>query len=218
MATGNGTPTAGSANRPARRANVTVPMADTDRILTLPNLFTATRLACVPVFVVLLAAPHRQYWWQAAVLLAVLGATDWIDGQLARRLHQVSTVGKVLDPTADRVLIAVAAIGIVAVGAVPVWVAAVALTREALVAAGVLVLAAAGARRIDVVGVGKAGTFLLMCAMPLFLAGHAPIGWHQTAETLAWVTVVPGLILGWVAVFRYARLARTALAERRESS
>ena len=217
MVTGNGTPAAGSATRPAGRANVAVPAADTQRVLTLPNLITAARLACVPVFVVLLAAPHRQYWWPAAVLLAILGATDWIDGQLARRLHQVSTVGQVLDPAADRVLLAVAAIGIVAVGAVPAWVAAVALTREALVAAGVLALAAAGARRIDVVGVGKAGTFLLMCAMPLFLAGHAPISWHQTAETLAWVAVVPGLLLGWVAVFRYAGLARAALAERRES-
>lgn len=217
MVTGNGTPTARSATRSTGRANVKVPVTNTDRVLTVPNLITAARLACVPVFVVLLAAPHRQYWWPAAVLLAVLGATDWIDGQLARRLHQVSTVGKVLDPTADRVLIAVAVIGIVAVGAVPSWVAAVALSREVLVAVGVLVLAAAGARRVDVVGVGKAGTFLLMCAMPLFLAGHAPIGWHTTAETLAWVAVVPGLILGWAAAFRYAGLARAALAGRRES-
>ncbi len=149
------------------------PAAGEDRVLTVANAFTALRLLCVPLFVVLLAQPHRRYWWAAAVLLAVLGATDWVDGQLARRLHQVSTVGKVLDPTADRVLLVVAAAGILAVGAVPVWVAVVALTREALVAGTAVVLALAGARRIDVVLVGKAGTFGLMCALPLFLAGHA---------------------------------------------
>jgi cardiolipin synthase len=189
--------------------------AGEDRILTIPNAFTTIRLLCVPAFVVLLSRPHRADWFAAAVLLAVLGATDWVDGQLARRLHQVSTVGKVLDPVADRVLLAVAAIGIVAVGAVPAWVAVAALLREAVVAAGTVGVALAGGRRMDVQLIGKAATFALMFALPLFLAGHSHVGWHRGAEDLAWVFVVPALVLGWTSVVTYVPIARRSLAEGR---
>ncbi|HET9731641.1 MAG TPA: CDP-alcohol phosphatidyltransferase family protein [Acidimicrobiales bacterium] len=186
-----------------------------DRILSLPNVVTTARLVLVPVFVWLLLQPHRRDWFQAAILLAALGSTDWVDGQLARRLDQVTNLGKVLDPTADRVLLATAVIGILAVGAIPVPVAVVAMTREGLVAVAAVGLALAGARRIDVTLVGKAGTFGLMCAFPLFLAGHSTIGWHRTALLLAWAAAMIGLVLGWVSVLLYVPLARTALSEGR---
>lgn len=192
-----------------------VPVASgEDRILTAANVFTAVRLLCVPVFVWLLARPHHRDWLPAAVFLGVLGATDWIDGQLARRLNQVTRVGRVLDPTADRVLLATATIGILAVGAVPLPIAVVALIREAVVAAGTIALAAAGAGRIDVVLAGKAGTFCLMCALPLFLVGGSDVSWHQTATTLAWIAGVAGLVLGWIALAIYAGAARRALRGR----
>lgn len=186
-----------------------------DRIVTVPNGFTAIRLACVPVFVWLLSRPHGSAWVAAAVLLAVLGVTDWVDGYLARRLHQVSTLGKVFDPTVDRILLSVAAIGILAVGAVPTWVAVVALGREAVVAIGAVGVAMAGGRRIDVRWVGKAATFALMVALPLFLVGHARVGWHQVPEDLAWVFAVPALLLGWAAVVIYVPVARAAVAQGR---
>ena len=143
-----------------------------DRILTVPNVVTVIRLLCIPLFIWLLARPNRSGYVSAAVLLAVLGATDGVDGYVARHFHQVSTLGKVLDPVADRLLLGVAALAIVIVGAVPTWVAVAALSREALVALGFLVVAAAGGRRVDVQWAGKAGTFGLMLAFPLFLAGH----------------------------------------------
>lgn len=186
-----------------------------DRIVTLPNLFTTVRLLCVPVFVWLLTRGDHRDWFPAAVLLAALGATDWIDGQLARRLNQVTRLGKVLDPTADRILLATATIAILAVGAVPAPIAIVALVREGLVAAGTLALAAAGARRIDVVLVGKAGTFGLMCALPLFLIAGSDVGWHHTARVLAWIAAIGGLAFGWTAVGIYALAARRALDDRR---
>ena len=74
-----------------------------DRILTVPNLVTLLRLAGIGAFVWLLFGEDRQTY--AAVLLAVLGATDWVDGFVARRFHQVSNIGKVLDPVADRMLV-----------------------------------------------------------------------------------------------------------------
>jgi len=186
-----------------------------DRILSLPNVVTSLRLVLVPVFVWLLVQPQHRHWLAAAVLLAAAGATDWVDGQLARRLDQVTTVGKVLDPVADRVLLATAVIGILAVGAVPLPIAVIALGREGLVAVAAVGLAAAGARRIDVHLVGKAGAFGLMCAFPLFLAGHSTVGWHRSALVLAWVAAVIGLVLGWISVVVYVPLARAALAEGR---
>src|SRR5487761_1265813 len=116
-----------------------------DRILTAANVVTCVRLACVPVFCWLLFAAGRQT--DAAVLLGVLGATDWVDGQLARRLHQVSTLGKVLDPAADRILVGTAVISVIVHGAVPLWFGLLTVVREVLVSSMVLVLAALGARR-----------------------------------------------------------------------
>lgn len=192
------------------------PVAE-DRVLTIPNAITAVRLACIPLFVVLVARAHRADWWPAALLLAGLGATDWIDGFLARRLGQVSTVGKVLDPLADRLLLVTAAITTIAVGAVPVAVAVIALLREATVATGFLIVAVAGGRRMDVTRAGKAATLGLMVALPLFLAGHSRVGWHRGAEDLAWVFVVPGLLAGWYSVIAYIAPARRAVAEGRGS-
>ena len=183
-----------------------------DRILSLPNVVTTSRLVLVPVFVWLLVQPHHRDWFEAAILLAALGSTDWVDGQLARRLDQVTNLGKVLDPTADRVLLATAVIGILAVGAVPIPVAVIAIAREGLVAVAAVGLALAGARRIDVTLIGKAGTFGLMCAFPLFLAGHSTVGWHHIALLLAWAAAIIGLVLSWASVVVYIPLARGALA------
>jgi len=198
-------------------AQVTAPGGE-DRILTAANAFTALRLLCVPIFVWLLARPHHRGWFPAAVLLAALGATDWVDGQLARRLHQVTRLGKVLDPTADRILLATATIGILAVGAVPLPIAVVALVRESLVAGGAIALTVAGVAPIEVRRAGKAGTFGLMCALPLFLAGHSTIGWHATANLLAWVCAITGLVMGWVAVAIYVPLATAAFGQRHMTS
>src|ERR1700678_1756923 len=103
-----------------------------DRLLSLPNVVTSARLVLIPVFVWLVAQPHRRDWFTAAILLAALGSTDWVDRQLARRFDQVTNLGKILDPTADRVLLATATITILAVGAVPTSVAVIAFAREGL--------------------------------------------------------------------------------------
>src|SRR5205085_4163358 len=138
--------------------------------VTVPNVISLVRLACVPVFLWLLFG--RDDRAAAALLLAALGATDWVDGYIARHFNQVSTVGKVLDPTADRVLLAVAVVALLIDGALPPVMAWLVLVREILVSVGVVALAAAGARRIDVQWAGKAGTLALMVALPLFLLGH----------------------------------------------
>ena len=185
-----------------------------DRIVTLPNAITALRLACVPLFVWLLFGDHAQT--AAAILLAVLGATDWVDGFLARRLGQVSTVGKVLDPTADRILVATGVICVMVHGAVPLWLGLATIVREVLVSAAVLLLAALGAQRIDVLWVGKAGTFGLMFAYPTFLLAHGHAGWQHPFEVFAWVCALPGLALAYVAAAAYIPRGRAALRQGRQ--
>ncbi len=187
-----------------------------DRLLTVPNALTAIRLACLPVFVVLMAEPDGRGRLAAACLLAGLGATDGLDGYIARHFHQVSNLGKVADPLVDRVLVLTAVIAAIAIGALPVWLVAVVLAREALVLAGGGALFLAGAKRVDVSWAGKAGTFGMMVALPLFIAGHAPFRWHAEAEWAAWVAAGWGLALGWYAAVGYLPRARAALAQTRE--
>lgn len=184
-----------------------------DRVLTVPNVVTGVRLLCVPLFLWLLFGAHRQT--AAAVLLGVLGATDWVDGFVARRYHQVSTLGKVLDPAADRVLVGTAVIAVTVHGAVPVWFGTATLVREVLVSGTVLALAALGARRIDVLWIGKAGTFGLMFAYPAFLLGYGNAGWQTVITDVAWVAGGAGLALAWIAAVAYLVPARKALAEGR---
>jgi cardiolipin synthase (CMP-forming) len=187
---------------------------DTDRILTIPNVLSVVRLLCIPLFLWLLFGAEDRS--SAAYLLAALGATDWVDGYVARHFHQVSTLGKVLDPTADRLLLAVGVVGILVDGSVPVWIAVLTIVRETLVGGATLVLAALGARRIDVTWWGKAGTFGLLCAYPLFLGSHAEdLGWEDVAGVLAWVCAIPGLIFSYIAAAGYIPLGRRALKEGR---
>lgn len=197
-------------------AQEVIPADVPDRVLTIPNGISLVRLLCVPLFLWLLFGRDERAG--AAYLLAVLGATDWVDGWIARHFHQVSTVGKVLDPTADRLLLLVGVLGIAIDGSVPVPIAVLTLAREGAVAVTALVLAAMGARRIDVTWVGKAGTFGLLFAFPLFLVSNAGVTWQGTAEAAAWVCVVPGLALSYLAAAGYVPLAREALRAGRVAS
>lgn len=184
-----------------------------ERVVTLPNLITLVRLACLPVFLWLLFGLEDRA--AAGWLLAALGITDWVDGYLARHLGQTSELGKVLDPVADRMLFLVGAGGILVDGSVPPWFGIVVLIRETLVGGTTVVLAMLGARRIDVTWWGKAGTFGLMMAFPLFLASHADLSWSDIADELAWATGAPGLALSLYAAVTYVPIARRALAEGR---
>ena len=187
--------------------------AGLDRIWTVPNVVTFLRLACIPLYVWLLFGDKNQVG--AALLLAVLGTTDWIDGYIARRFNQVSTLGKVLDPVADRLLVVTAVVTITIHGAVPVWFGAATLAREVVVSGAVLLLASFGAARIDVLWVGKAGTFALMTAYPLFLVSNGTSRWQVVLGVVAWIIGLCGLALAWVAAASYVNPARKALADGR---
>jgi cardiolipin synthase len=187
---------------------------DTSRILTVPNLITVVRLSLLPVFVWLLFGADDRA--AAAWLLAALGTTDFFDGYIARHFDQVSDLGKVLDPVADRLLFFVGVGSILIDGSVPVWFAIAVLAREVLVAGATLALAALGAARVDVTWFGKAGAFGLMIAFPLFLASHSDLSWANVADDYAWLAGGPGLAFSWYSLFLYVPLARRALRDGRK--
>lgn len=183
-----------------------------DRIATIPNLLSLVRLLCVPLFLYLLFVHHDRGF--AAWLLGGLGATDWVDGYVARHFNQVSNVGKILDPVADRTLLLVGVTAIIIDGSVPWFIGVLALTREALIAGGTLYLAAKGAKRLDVQWAGKAGTFGLMFAFPFFMGSRSDLGNPFIWRTAAWACAIPGLVLGFYSLFIYVPMAKKALAER----
>ena len=185
-------------------------------VWTLPNLITVVRLGCIPWFLWLLVSQEDRT--VAALLLGALGATDWVDGWIARRFDQVSEVGKVLDPTADRLLLVVALVAIVEDGSIPIWFAVLVLVREVLIGLTALLLLMVGVRRIDVTWWGKTGTFALLWAVPCFLAGQSTIGAAWTFEAMAWIFGIPGLAISWFAAWGYVPVARSAIQEWRTGS
>ncbi|WP_419553646.1 CDP-alcohol phosphatidyltransferase family protein [Candidatus Poriferisodalis sp.] len=183
------------------------------RPFTVPNLISLARLCCLPWFVWLVFGAEDR--WAAALLLGALGASDWVDGWVARRFNQVSELGKILDPTADRLLLLVALVAMIVDGSLPIWIAVLALVREGGVAVAAVVLAAAGARKIDVTWWGKTGTFLMMFAVPCFLAGVSDIAAADVFRVLAWVFVAVGLPIHYWSAFGYVPQAITAVREGR---
>ncbi|HEY7440539.1 MAG TPA: CDP-alcohol phosphatidyltransferase family protein [Acidimicrobiia bacterium] len=195
---------------------MTVAEVSRDRgVWTVPNAITLVRLLCVPLFLWLLLGADEAVW--AGILLAVLGATDWVDGYVARHFDQGSEIGKVLDPVADRVMLIVAAFALIVDGIVPVWVGVLVLAREVIVGGATLALAAAGARRIDVQWVGKAGTLAVMFALPLFvlLDALSPSWIRDLVWVATWSFTVGGLALSYYAAAKYIPLATQALREGR---
>jgi cardiolipin synthase (CMP-forming) len=185
-----------------------------DGLWTIPNAFTLVRLLCLPLFLYVLFELENRA--AAAWMLGALGATDWVDGYLARRLGQVSEFGKVFDPTVDRLLFIVAITAIIIDGSIPVWFAVAVLARELLVG---LMMAIATLLyrmpRIDVTYWGKLATFLLMFAVPGFLMGNSEMPGAAGFEVAAWLLGIPGLVLSYWTGIAYIPLVRRAVVLRR---
>ena len=186
-----------------------------DNYATIPNLISILRLCAVPIFVWLLLSKDNALG--AAILLSILGATDWIDGRVARRIDQVSELGKILAPTADRIMFLVAVFSMLIDGSVPIWFGVLTLFREGVVAIAALILGGLGARALTVTWVGKTSSFGLMFAFPFFLFAEAVHGNQSNVyEVLAYVIGIPSLVLHFVAAFGYIPLAKNALKEHRQ--
>lgn len=189
----------------------TVEIGGVDTLWTVPNLFTFVRLLCLPLFVwILFGLPSRQ---AAAWLLGGLGATDWIDGYLARRLGQTSDFGKIFDPTVDRLLFVVGIVSIIVNDSMPLWFGAAVLAREVLVGGSMVVATLAyGMERFDVTWWGKTATFLLMFAVPGFLMGNSSVPASGAWLVAAWIFGIPGLLLSYYTAIAYIPSIRAGIA------
>jgi cardiolipin synthase len=173
-----------------------------DRVVTVPNALSLFRILMIPVFVGLLL--HHGTEEAGLALLGLVVSTDWIDGYVARRTGQVSTVGKILDPLADRLALAAALVACVVRDAFPLWAALLVLVRDGaiLVVSGVLLLA--GGIRLDVRWVGKAATLALMAGIPLIAWANFDLALAGIARPLGWILYGAGIVLYYVATAFYA--------------
>ncbi len=181
-------------------------------ILTIPNLLSMVRLGLLPVFLWLVLGPQAHA--AAVVVLMVIGVSDWLDGALARKLHQTSSLGAVLDPVADRLYILVAVVGLVASDAIPVGLAVFLAARDLVLWGLVPVLRTRGYSALPVHFLGKAATAALLYAFPLLLLGHGTGLLAEGARILGWAFTWWGTGLYWWAGLLYAWQVRTLLAQR----
>jgi cardiolipin synthase len=182
------------------------PVTTSDRIWTVPNVISFVRLLGVPLFLYLLLGPGHEV--AAVVVLAVGGTTDWVDGYVARRLGQVSRLGELLDPFADRLYILATLLAFTVHEVVPWWLTAALLLRELVLAVALLVLRRHGYGPPPVHYVGKTGTFLLLAAFPVLLLAHAVPATTAVAGPIGWGLAWWALGLYWAAAVLY--LAQTA--------
>jgi cardiolipin synthase len=181
------------------------------KVWTLPNLLSMVRLAGVPLFLWLVLGPEWDGW--ALVLLMVSGFTDWLDGYLARRLDQRSTLGEILDPVADRLYILAVVVGLALREIIPWWVALLLPLRDALLWGLVPFLRTRGYSALPVHFLGKAATFNLLYAFPLLLLGDGDGTVAQLAEVFGWAFAFWGIGLYWWAGVLYAWQVRKLLAD-----
>jgi cardiolipin synthase len=170
-----------------------------DRVLTVPNLISFARLLGVPLFLYLFLGVHADV--AAVVVLAVGASTDWVDGYVARRLGQVSRLGTLLDPVADRLYILATLLALTVRDVVPWWFTAALLAREALLLGCLAVLRRSGYGPPPVHYLGKTATFILLFAFPVLLLGKSVTATAVTAS--GWALAWWGLTLYWAAGVLY---------------
>jgi len=181
------------------------------RVWTVPNFLTLARLALLPVYVVWLADGR---YVAGAWFLGALMWTDFFDGWIARRFDQMSELGKILDPVADRAIFGVGVVAAMVFDAFPWWFGALVLLREGSIALLMTGATLLGMERFPVTVLGKRATFLMMCAVSWLILGAGGGGW-RIAGWMGWTAAVPGLALSYWTFFQYVPLVRSHLASGR---
>lgn len=177
-----------------------------DRVLTVPNLLSAIRLALIPVFVYALVFAHADGW--AVAILMFSGASDWADGKIARALNQSSRLGVLLDPAVDRLYMVTVPVVMAIGGVLPWWFVVTLLVRDGLLAASLPLLRSRGLSALPVTYVGKAATFALMSGFPLVLLGTWDALWSHVIGAIGWAFLIWGLYTYlWAFVLYVVQLA-----------
>ena len=178
-----------------------VPTDLSSRVLTVPNLLSFLRLALVPVFLILLVRGEDAW---ALLVLAVASLTDFLDGAIARKFNQITRLGQLLDPAADRLYIFAALIGLAWRDLVPWWIVAVVVGRDVFLLGLGVVLANYGFGPLPVHQLGKVATFCLFYALPMIMLGQAFPELSWWSQPVGWAFGLWGAYLYWWAGVIYA--------------
>ncbi|MCE2528842.1 MAG: CDP-alcohol phosphatidyltransferase family protein [Acidimicrobiia bacterium] len=165
---------------------------------TLPNLISFLRILALPVFLWVLLGLDRPFL--AAVLLGLISVTDLLDGMLARRLGQVSEIGKMLDPVADRLVVFAGVVGGMVAGLVPLWLGVSLLIREAIIGPTTIYYLVRQNIRVPVRRMGKTATALIFFAVPFYYltaTSFVPLFWEVLATLLGVLGLALYLIVTW---------------------
>ena len=191
-----------------RGTTETVPASSA--VVTIPNALSLARIALIPLFCWLIAQEETRLW--GIVLFALVVSTDWVDGYVARRTGQVSELGKILDPVADRLAIAAGLLTFAIVGIFPFWAALLILIRDVgLLLGGAMVLWGRNIR-IDVRWIGKIATFSLMAAIAWIAWGNAGGALGEVFLVGGWLAFTVGIVEYYIAAGLYMIDVRDALA------
>ncbi len=184
--------------------------ARTSEVWTIPNIISMVRLAGVPLFLWLVIGPEADVW--ALVVLMISGFTDWLDGYLARRLNQMSKLGEILDPVADRLYILAAVIGLLYRDIIPLWVAVLLPARDLFLWCLVPFLRTRGYSALPVHYLGKAATAALLYSFPLLFLGDGDSVLATLAQVFGCAFALWGIGLYWWAGVLYAWQVRKLIA------
>ena len=182
---------------------------------SIPNMLSILRLLLVPVFLWLLIVDQFLI---AFLVLMFASFTDWLDGFIARKFNQITSLGKVLDPSADRLFILATLIGLTVNEIIPAWLAIVIVARDILLLVGYPISASHGYGPLPVHFLGKAATFALLYALPLLLLADVWPSGEAVILPLAWGFAYWGIGLYWVAGFVYLAQLRQLISLERRSS
>jgi len=178
--------------------------AVSSRVWTIPNILSFVRLALVPVFLWLIIRGDDAL---ALLVLVISSVTDYLDGLIARRFHQITRLGQLLDPAADRLFIFATLIGLSVRDIVPWWFLAVILARDLLLVAIGIGLANRGYGPLPVHHLGKVATFCLFYALPIIMLGQAFPALAPISDPIGWAFAAWGAFLYWWAGAVYLREA-----------
>ncbi|NUS73729.1 MAG: CDP-alcohol phosphatidyltransferase family protein [Corynebacteriales bacterium] len=179
-------------------------------ILTIPNILSLLRLVGIPVFLWLVLVIENDV--AAVALLLASAFSDWLDGVLARRLGQITRLGQILDPLADRLYIFATLAGLLFRDIVPWWFVALIIARDAVLTLLLPPLRHYGYGPLQVNFVGKTGAFCLFLAFPLLLLGDQ----YEFANPLGWALGLWGMGLYWLAGVLYIRQFITIIGQARK--
>ncbi|CAN2198252.1 PgsA Phosphatidylglycerophosphate synthase [Candidatus Nanopelagicaceae bacterium] len=174
-------------------------------MLTIPNALTFLRFLGIPLFIYLALGKQADGW--AILVLAIGGATDYFDGKLARSLNQESKFGEIADPTIDRLYIAAVLVVLYIRDAIPLWLIAILVARDVVMAGVALVLQLKGFAPLKVTYLGKAATFNLLYAFPFLLLALSDTWYGTAAFIFGWAFAIWGVTLYMGTAVGYFRTA-----------